>query len=103
MAALRGAVACGAARRPAAPTTVRITSPLGRTGVPGAIRIVAQVQTPVEGGVLPVRFFVDGAPLGDDDDGPPYAVEWTDENPYEAREIRVDVEPAPRRSSSATR
>ena len=76
-------------------TTVRITSPLGRTGVPGVIRVVAQVQTPVVGGVLPVRFFVDGTPIGDDEDGPPYAVEWTDENPYEAREIRVDVETAP--------
>ena len=76
-------------------TTVRITSPLGRTGVPGVIRVVAQVQTPIDGGILPVRFFVDNAPIGADDDGPPYAVEWTDENPYEAREIRVDVEPAP--------
>jgi VWFA-related protein len=76
-------------------TTVRITSPLGRTGVPGVIRVVAQVQTPVVGGVLPVRFFVDGNPIGADEDGPPYAVEWTDENPYEAREIRVDVETAP--------
>ena len=65
-------------------TTVRITSPLGRTGVPGVIRVVAQVQTPIDGGVLPVRFFVDNAPIGVDQDGPPYAVEWTDENPYEA-------------------
>ncbi len=94
VAALCGAVALA---QPADPpsTTVRITSPLGRTGVPGVIRVVAQVQTQVEGGVLPVRFFVDGAPIGADDDGPPYAVEWTDENPYEAREIRVDAEPAP--------
>ena len=42
-------------------------------------------------------------PIGADDDGPPYAVEWTDENPYEAREIRVDAEPAPGGRSSATR
>ena len=82
---------------PAAPrgTTVRITSPLGRTGVPGVIRVVAQVETPVERGVLPVRFYVDGTQIGADDDGPPYAVEWTDENPYEGREIRVDAEPEP--------
>ena len=73
-------------------TTVRITSPLGRTGVPGVIRVVAQVQTPVDGGVLSVRFFVDDALIGHDDDGPPYAVEWTDENPYEARRIRVEVD-----------
>ena len=73
-------------------TTVRITSPLGRTGVPGVIRVVAQVQTNKNGGVVPVRFFVDGAPIGQDVDGPPYVVEWEDANPYEAREIRVDVE-----------
>ena len=52
-------------------TTVRITSPLGRTGVPGVIRVVAQVQTNKDGGVVPVRFFVDGAPIGQDVDGPP--------------------------------
>jgi len=74
-----------------AQTTVRITSPLGRAGVPGVIRVVAQVESPVEGGVVPVRFFVDDALIGEDDDGPPYAVEWTDDNPYESRRIRVDV------------
>ena len=93
VAAVLGGAALAA--QPRDGTTVRITSPLGRTGVPGVIRVVAQVQTPVDGGVLPVRFFVDGAAIGTDDDGPPYAVEWTDENPYEAREIRVDVEPEP--------
>lgn len=94
--ALAAAVAAPslAAQQAPAPagTTVRITSPLGRTGVPGAIRVVAQVQTSADKGVVPVHFFVDGKPIGDDTDGPPYAVEWTDENPYEAREIRVDVE-----------
>lgn len=75
-----------------AQTSVRITSPLGRTGVPGVIRVVAQVQTDADGGVVPVHFFVDGQPIGDDLDGPPYVVEWEDQNPYEAREIRVDVE-----------
>ena len=72
-------------------TVVRITSPLGRTGLPGIIRVVAQVQTPADGGVVPVRFLVDGTLIGQDADGPPYAVEWTDENPYEARRIRVEV------------
>ncbi len=71
---------------------VRITSPLGRTGVPGVIRVVAQVQTDAARGVVPVHFFVDGVSIGDDLDGPPYVVEWEDANPYEAREIRVDVE-----------
>lgn len=73
------------------PTTVRLTSPLGRTGVPGVIRVVAQVQTAEPDARLPVRFFVDDALIGQDDDGPPYSVEWTDENPYEARRIRVEV------------
>ena len=72
--------------------TVRITSPLGRTGVPGVIRVVAQVTTDAAKGVVPVHFFVDGQSIGDDLDGPPYVVEWEDANPYEAREIRVDVE-----------
>lgn len=76
----------------AQPAGVRITSPLGRTGVPGVIRVVAQVQTAVDRGVVPVHFFVDGVSIGDDLDGPPYVVEWEDVNPYEAREIRVDVE-----------
>ena len=89
--ALAALFAASALAQPAQ-TTVRITSPLGRTGVPGVIRVVAQVQTPVAGGVVPVRFFVDDVLIGSDDDGPPYAVEWTDENPYEARRIRIDVD-----------
>ncbi len=73
-------------------TAVRLTSPLGRTAMAGTIRVVAQVVTPAPGGVVPVRFYVDGQLLGEDADGPPYATEWVDENPYEQREIRVDVE-----------
>jgi hypothetical protein len=38
-----------------------------------------------------VRFFVDGKSIGEDTDGPPYAVEWVDENPFEKREISVEV------------
>ncbi len=72
-------------------TKVRVTSPLGRTGLTGPIRIVAQVTTPVESGVVPVKFFVDDKLLGEDTDGAPYFVEWVDENPYEAREIRAEV------------
>ena len=71
---------------------VRITSPLGRTGGVGAVRIVAQIQPP-SGSVLgPVRFYVDGALYKTDSDGPPYAVEWMDENPFERRELTVEVE-----------
>lgn len=82
----------GSAAAAAQDTTVRITSPLGRTGVPGIIRVVAQVFTTKDKGIVPVRFFVDSVPIGEDVDGPPYVVEWEDVNPYEAREIRVDVE-----------
>ena len=81
----------GAALSQAPELTVRITSPLGRTGLPGVIRVVAQVQAPVDAGIVPVRFFVDDKLIGQDSDGPPYAVEWTDENPYEARRIRVEA------------
>ena len=74
---------------------VRITSPLGRSGTPGSIRIVAQIQ-PVEGQeVGPVRFFIDGKLLFTDTDGPPYVAEWVDENPFERREIAVTIEDAP--------
>jgi VWFA-related protein len=80
-----------AAGRDALPLSVRITSPLGRMGTSGKIRIVAQIQTAPETTLQPVKFFVDGALLGTDDDGPPYAIEWFDENPYERREIAVEV------------
>ena len=73
---------------------VRITSPLGRSGTSGSIRIVAQVQ-PAEGQeVGPVRFLIDGQLFGTDSDGPPYAVEWVDENPFERREIAVAIDDA---------
>lgn len=71
---------------------VRITSPLGRTGISGTIRIVAQVATSVSGGIVPVRFFVDDKLIGEDRDGPPYFAEWIDENPYEPREVRAEVD-----------
>lgn len=73
-------------------TSVRLTSPLGRTGMPGVVRVVAQVVTPAPGGVVPVRFYVDDTLLGEDVDGPPYVTEWEDLNPYEPRVIRVEVD-----------
>ena len=60
--------------------------------MPGVVRVVAQVVTPVPGGVIPVRFFVDETPLGEDRDGPPYVAEWEDLNPYEPRVIRAEVD-----------
>ncbi len=75
----------------AAPLAIRITSPLGRTGTSGAIRIVAQVTAAEDVTLSMVRFYVDDVLVGEDQSGPVYAVEWTDENPFEAREIRADV------------
>jgi VWFA-related protein len=71
---------------------VHITSPLGRTGGIGAVRIVAQIKCPSDSVLAPVRFYVDGTLFKTDDDGPPYAVEWVDENPFERRELAVEVE-----------
>lgn len=71
--------------------SVRITSPLGRTGVRGSIRIVAQIQAQEGTDVGPVRFFIDGELFQTDNDGAPYAVEWTDDNPFVRREIAVAV------------
>ena len=72
------------------PLGVRITSPLGRTGQPGTVRIVAQIHaenTLVKG----VRFFVDGKLLKESSDGPPYATEWNDDNPFQQTEITVQA------------
>jgi Ca-activated chloride channel family protein len=38
-----------------------------------------------------VRFFVNETLLSEDTDGPPYAVEWADENPFEPTEIAVEA------------
>lgn len=70
---------------------IRITSPQGRSGLRGAIRIVAQVRAPEGAAVGPVRFYVDGALLGEDLEGPVYAQEWVDENPFVARQLAVEV------------
>ncbi|MES1255878.1 MAG: VWA domain-containing protein, partial [Acidobacteriota bacterium] len=72
--------------------SARITSPLGRTGTPGAVRIVARVDVPPGVTLGPVRFFVDDMLIHVDDDGAPYAAEWVDDNPFERREIAVEVE-----------
>ena len=74
--------------------SVRITSPLGRSGVPGSIRIVAQIQAETGTTLGPVKFFIDGQLFRTDEDGAPYVAEWTDENPFERREIAVAVSDA---------
>ena len=73
------------------PLTVQITSPLGRTGIPGTIRIVARVRTAEDYQVMLTRFFVDGVMVGEVSDGPPYAVPWVDENPFDGAEIKVEA------------
>jgi VWFA-related protein len=72
--------------------SLRITSPLGRTGLPGAIRIVARIEG-VELSASPrVDFYVDHQLLASDSDGPPYDAQWSDENPFEKRELTVQAE-----------
>lgn len=70
---------------------VRITSPLGRTGLPGPVRIVAQVRSARRGAPILVRFYVDKQLLRAVDQGPPYATEWVDDNPFDRKEIAVEV------------
>ena len=70
---------------------VHITSPLGRTGLSGPIRIVAQVQHPDKARLLPVKIYVDEKLFGEAVEGPPFAVEWIDENPFEARDIAAEA------------
>jgi Ca-activated chloride channel homolog len=71
--------------------SVRITSPLGRTGAVGSVRIVAQVHPAQDAALGPVRFYIDGQLFHTDTDGAPYVAEWVDENPFERREIAVAV------------
>ena len=70
---------------------VRITSPLGRTGLPGTIRIVARVSSSHGTRIGMVRFFVNGALLGEDADGPLYAQEWSDADPFDKTVITVEA------------
>jgi VWFA-related protein len=88
---LAAAASIATAAAPSAPS-VKITSPLGRMGTSGKVRIVAQIHAAPDTILKPIRFYVDNVLLGVDADGPPYALEWLDENPYERREIAVEVE-----------
>lgn len=70
---------------------LQITSPLGRTGMVGPVRIVARITSDPKASLSPVQFFVDDQLVGEDKDGPPYAVEWVDSNPFLRRSIVVQV------------
>ena len=79
----------------AVPVTVHITSPLGRSGLPGKVRIVARIASPAESAPIParaVRFFVNDKLIATQTDGPPYSAEWEDENPFEACKLAVEVD-----------
>jgi hypothetical protein len=72
-------------------TSVRITSHSGRTGVSGTIRIVAQVVTSAPKALCRSGSSLTTSCSARIADGAPYFVEWVDENPYEARDIRAEV------------
>ncbi len=80
-----------AAAEPEDALSIEITSPLGRTGIPGTIRIVARIRPPEDATVMLARFLVDGATVGEVTNGPPYAVAWVDDNPFDTVRIRVDA------------
>lgn len=70
------------------PLSVRITSPMGRTGEPGTVRIVAQVRAVPGVTLQSVQFWVDGTLLATVSN-PPYATSWDDANPFNPNEIKV--------------
>ena len=72
-------------------SSLHITSPLGRTGAVLRVRIVAQINLAPGVTISPVDFFVDGTRVGTIESGPPYAVEWLDDNPFARRDITVQT------------
>jgi Ca-activated chloride channel homolog len=72
--------------------TLRITSPLGRTGLPGTIRIVARLDGDEPRVPLHAEFYVDKLYLTSDTDGAPFEAHWDDDNPFERRELMVRAE-----------
>jgi VWFA-related protein len=81
----------GAAAGPRTPLGIRITSPLGRTGLDGPIRVVAQTHGGDSAHLKSVRFFIDQKLYGEATVGPPFSVEWVDDNPFEPREIVAEA------------
>ena len=84
------ALACGVRRRPRRRAAARRSASPRRSAAPACPARSAsspRSQRRPDAASAPVQFFVDDTLLGEDDDGPPYAVEWADENPFEPREI----------------
>jgi Ca-activated chloride channel homolog len=71
---------------------LRITSPIGRTGLPGPVRIVARLEGVPPLAPIQVHFYVDGVLLASDTDGPPFDTQWTDDNPFAKRELTAKAE-----------
>src|SRR5712692_7912522 len=71
--------------------SIRITSPLGRTGLVTKVRILVQLTVSPGVTLSPVGFFVDSVEVGTVNTGPPYSVDWVDDNPFEQREITVQA------------
>jgi Ca-activated chloride channel family protein len=100
---LFGIASLAALNAAAQPTpTIRITSPLGRTGTVTRVRIVAQVEVPAGQVLSALSFYVDGKLVGTAEPGRYAAVEWVDENPFEKREIVVQAADAAGRTISDT-
>ena len=95
LAAIAALPLVGASPAKAQAPMVDITSPLGRIASAGAVRIVAQLRAEGDEAfmvpVSTVRFFVDDAPVGEDPEGPVYAVEWADSNPFSPVTIRAEA------------
>jgi VWFA-related protein len=89
--ALAALLSCASWAEAQPPVSIHITSPLGRTGVEGKIRFVAQIIASSSVTLGPVRFLVNGAMVGEDSDGAPYAIDWIDENPFDQAELKVEV------------
>jgi VWFA-related protein len=81
----------GAAAGSRTPLGVRITSPLGRTGLNGPIRLVAQTHGGDGAHIKGVKFFIDQKLYREAEVGPPFSVEWIDDNPFEPREIVAEA------------
>jgi Bacterial Ig domain len=81
---------CAAAADSPPPLSVRITSPMGRTGEPGTVRIVAQVRAVPGIALQSVQFWVDGTLLASVSN-PPYATNWDDVNPFNPNQIKVEA------------
>ena len=67
---------------------LKITSPLGRTGLSGAIRIVVRLDGEQPAVPPRVEFYIDKLHLADDEDGPPYEARLGRRQPVRAARNR---------------